>query len=188
VEREVQRLLKQFELSKRVERGERIGITAGSRGIRDKPRVLRILVEHLKNLGTIPLIIPCMGSHGGTTAKGQVDLLESLGITEDTVGAPILSSMEVKEIGWTKFGAPVLVDKNLCEMDKIVVVNRIKPHTDFKGEFESGLIKMIAIGMGKHQGALTAHRLTITWISRSSLGIGYDRPPKDAYPLRDRNR
>ena len=161
VEQEVHRLLKQFELSKRVRRGERIGITAGSRGIRDKSKVLRILVEHLKNLGTLPFIIPCMGSHGGATAKGQVKLLESLGITEDTVGAPILSSMDVKEIGWTKFGTPVLVDKNLCEMDKIIVVNRIKPHTDFKGEFESGLIKMMAIGMGKHQGALMAHRLTI---------------------------
>jgi len=102
-----------------------------------------------------------MGSHGGATAEGQIEVLKNLGITEESVGAPILSSMEVQEIGRTKLGFPVLVDKHLCQADRIIVVNRIKPHTDFKGDIESGLIKMMVIGMGKHAGALTAHQLTI---------------------------
>jgi hypothetical protein len=88
-------------------------------------------------------------------------VLESLGITEKKMGAPILSSMEVKEVGRSKFGTPVVVDRNLSSMDGIVVINRIKPHTDFRGEIESGLMKMLVIGMGKHEGAFIAHRLTI---------------------------
>jgi hypothetical protein len=103
-----------------------------------------------------------MGSHGGATAEGQIEMLKNLGITEEFVGAPIVSSMEVKEIGRTKFGTPVLIDANLSsQADKIIVVNRIKPHTDFDFEIESGLNKMMVIGMGKHKGALMAHRLTI---------------------------
>jgi nickel-dependent lactate racemase len=102
-----------------------------------------------------------MGSHGGATAEGQLELLESLGITEKSMGSPILSSIEVQEIGQTKFGTPVLVDKNLCGADKIIVVNRIKPHTDFESEIESGLVKMMVIGMAKPKGALMVHRMTI---------------------------
>jgi hypothetical protein len=102
-----------------------------------------------------------MGSHGGATAEGQLEMLESLGISEKSTGAPILSSTEVQEIGQTKFGTPVLVDKNLYGADKIIVVNRIKPHTDFEGEIESGLVKMMVIGMAKPKGALMAHRMTI---------------------------
>jgi hypothetical protein len=103
-----------------------------------------------------------MGSHGGGTAEGQVKMLHHLGITEEVVGAPIASSMEVKEIGRTKFGTPVYIDANICsQADKIVVVNRIKPHSDFEFEIESGINKMIVIGMGKHKGALMAHRLSL---------------------------
>lgn len=161
IEKRVNDLLEQFELPKRVHKGERIGLTAGSRGIKDKPRVLRAIVDRLKDLGASPFIIPCMGSHGGATAEGQIEVLESLDITEKSVGAPILSSMDVEEIGRTKFGTPVLIGKDLLKADQIVVVNRIKPHTDFRGEIESGLMKMMVIGMGKHQGALMVHRLTI---------------------------
>jgi len=102
-----------------------------------------------------------MGSHGGGTAEGQTEVLESYGISEQSMGAPIVSSVEVEKIGRTRFGTPVLIDKNILKADKIIVVNRIKLHTDFKGEFESGLIKMMVIGMGKPEGALMVHRLTI---------------------------
>ena len=102
-----------------------------------------------------------MGSHGGATAEGQIEVLEGLGITEQSVGAPILSSVEVQPIGKTRFGTPVLIDKNIQKADKIIVVNRIKLHTDFKGDFESGVIKMMVIGMGKPEGAMMVHRLTI---------------------------
>ena len=161
VEQELSRQLREFEFSKKVRRGDRVGITAGSRGIKDNPKVIKTLVGHLKEIGACPFIVPCMGSHGGGTAEGQVEVLESLGITEEKMAAPILSSMEVKEVGRSKFGTPVVVDRNLSSMDKIVVINRVKPHTDFRGEIESGLMKMLVIGIGKHEGALIAHRLTI---------------------------
>lgn len=164
VEKEMHELLDRFDLASKVKAGERIAITAGSRGIRDKAKVLRVIVSRLKSLQAKPFIVPCMGSHGGATAAGQVKVLHHLGITEEFVGAPIVSSMEVKEIGRTKFGTPVLIDRNICEQaDKIIVVNRIKPHTDFDFDIESGLNKMMIIGMGKHKGALTAHRLTIKY-------------------------
>lgn len=161
IEKRVHELLDQFELSRKVKRGERIALTAGSRGISDKPKVLKTIIERLKDLGTSPFVVPSMGSHGGATAQGQIEVLESLGITEKSVGAPIISSMDVDEIGRTKFGTPVLIARDLLKADRIVVVNRVKPHTDFRGENESGLVKMMVIGMGKHQGALMVHRLTI---------------------------
>ncbi|MCX5907900.1 MAG: lactate racemase domain-containing protein [Deltaproteobacteria bacterium] len=162
VEKEMNTLLDRFNLAGKVKAGERVALTGGSRGIRDKAKVLKIIVTRLKGLGAKPFLVPCMGSHGGATAEGQVKMLNHLGITEEYVGAPILSSMEVKEVGRTTFGTPVFVDANICtQADKIVVVNRIKPHTDFDYEIESGINKMMVIGMGKHKGALMAHRLTI---------------------------
>ena len=162
VEKEMNALLDGFGLLGKVRPGERIALTAGSRGIRDKAKVLKVIAARLKALGAKPFLVPCMGSHGGATAEGQVEMLKHLGITEEFVGAPIVSSMEVKEVGRTKFGTPVLIDANICsQADKIIVVNRIKPHTDFDFEVESGINKMIVIGMGKHKGALMAHRLTI---------------------------
>jgi hypothetical protein len=162
VEKEMNGLLDRFGLSGKVRSGDRIALTAGSRGIRDKAKVLKVLAARLKALGAEPFLVPCMGSHGGATAEGQVEMLKNLGITEEFVGAPVISSMEVKEIGRTRFGTPVLVDANIGgRADKVIVVNRIKPHTDFDFDIESGLNKMMVIGMGKHKGALMAHRLTI---------------------------
>ncbi len=103
VEKEMLTLLDRFGLSSKVRPGERIALTAGSRGIRDKAKVLKVIATRLKALGAKPFIVPCMGSHGGATAEGQVQILHHLGITEEYVGAPIVSSMEVKEIGRTKF-------------------------------------------------------------------------------------
>ncbi len=162
VEKEMNSLLDRFNLTGKVKAGERIALTAGSRGIRDKAKVLKVIVGRLKALGAKPFLVPCMGSHGGATAEGQVTMLHHLGITEEYVGAPIVSSMEVKEIGRTHFGTPVYIDAHICsQADKIIVVNRIKPHTDFDFEVESGINKMMVIGMAKHKGALMAHRLTI---------------------------
>lgn len=162
VPKEMNALLDRFGLPGKIKPGERIALTAGSRGIRDKAKILKVIATRLKALGAKPFLVPCMGSHGGATAAGQVEMLKHLGITEEFIGAPIVSSMEVKEIGRTKFGTPVLIDANICaQADKIIVVNRIKPHTDFDFAIESGLNKMMVIGMGKHKGALMAHRLTI---------------------------
>ena len=144
-----------------VKPGSRIAITAGSRGIANIERILKGLVAVVKDLGAKPFLIPAMGSHGGGTAQGQLEVLHSLNITEERIGAPIHSSMEVVEIGRSRFGFPVFVDKHASEADGIIVVNRIKPHTEFEGPIESGLMKMTAIGMGKHRGCLEVHKQTV---------------------------
>jgi hypothetical protein len=153
---EIRRQLNSKGLAKKVKKGQRIAITAGSRGIANIPEILRTVVEEVKAAGGEPFIIPAMGSHGGATPHGQVETLRSLGITEDSVCAPIVSSMEVDKIGEIK-GTPVYVDRNALRADGIIVVGRVKPHTDFKGEIESGLMKMMAIGLGKQKGAEMIH-------------------------------
>jgi hypothetical protein len=142
----------------RVRPGMRIAITAGSRGITGIPIILATVVSELKCLGAVPFLVPCMGSHGGATADGQVAVLHSLGITQQAVGCPIYSSMDTVQIGQTSEGIPVLIDKIAAGADGIVVVNRIKAHTEYTGPVESGWMKMLTIGLGKHQGALMAHR------------------------------
>lgn len=137
--------------------GKQIAITAGSRGITDIRTVLQTVVQELRNQGALPFLVPAMGSHGSATAEGQVEVLKSLGITAETIGAPIMSSMEVVEVGTTVNGVPVYADKYAVNADGIVVVNRIKAHTEFCGEIESGLFKMMVIGLGKHKGATVAH-------------------------------
>jgi hypothetical protein len=146
-----------------IKAGARIAVTAGSRGIANIEVVLKHLVGILKARSARPFLVPSMGSHGGGTAEGQVEVLRSLRITEESVGTPILSSMEVVEIGRSRFGFPVLVDKYASEADGIVVVNRIKPHTEFEGPIESGLMKMMAIGLGKHKGCLEVHKQTVQY-------------------------
>jgi hypothetical protein len=141
----------------RIEPGAEVAITAGSRGIAGIDEILRSLVEILKEAGASPFIVPAMGSHGGATAEGQVEILRSLGVTEESVGAEIRSSMEVVEIGETGSGVPVFMDRMASEADGIVVVGRIKQHTDFRSGVESGLLKMASIGLGKHAQALALH-------------------------------
>lgn len=135
----------------------RIAITAGSRGINNISGILRILVKELKKRGAKPFLVPAMGSHGGGTAEGQKEVLEALGITSESTGAPIESSMEVVQVGTTNQGIPVYVDKNAARADGVIVVNRVKAHTEFSGEIESGLFKMMVIGLGKYKGASIAH-------------------------------
>ncbi|MFW2369077.1 MAG: lactate racemase domain-containing protein [Desulforhopalus sp.] len=139
--------------------GKSIAITAGSRGIKGLAAILRAVVMELKTRKAQPFIVPAMGSHGGATAEGQMKVLESLGINEAQVGAPIRSSMEVVPLGTASNGLKVFCDKLAYHADSIVVCNRIKAHTTFKGDYESGIIKMLVIGLGKHRGAIEAHNL-----------------------------
>jgi hypothetical protein len=138
--------------------GDSIAITVGSRGIANIALIIQSLVKELRLLGAEPLIIPAMGSHGGGTAEGQLAIVEGYGVTEDYVGAPIKSSMEVVQVGSTSEGVPVFCDRHASRADHVAVVNRIRPHTDFFGPIQSGLHKMMLIGMGKHHGAQIYHR------------------------------
>lgn len=149
--------LSALDISQRILPGHQVAITAGSRGITDMVLVLKTLVSHLKTLGSEPFIVPAMGSHGGATDEGQESILKAYHITRETTGAPIRSSMKVVNPGKTIHGVPVYVDANAFHADHIIVVNRVKPHTDFEGAIESGLTKMLAIGLGKRQGAETYH-------------------------------
>jgi hypothetical protein len=138
--------------------GKRVAITAGSRGICSIPEILAAVVYRVRAHGGSPFLVPAMGSHGRATAEGQVKLLAELGITESSVGAPIESSMEVVQIGRLPNTMPIYMDRLAAEADAIIVVNRVKPHTDFVGRIGSGLAKMIVIGLGKQVGADTIHR------------------------------
>jgi hypothetical protein len=137
--------------------GQRIAVGVGSRGIGRLPAIVAALVAALRALGAEPFIVPAMGSHGGATASGQREVLEHLGVTEQSVGAPIVSGMETVEIGRADDGTPVRIDRNALDADGIVFVARIKPHTAFRGRYESGLAKMVAIGLGKQAGAALTH-------------------------------
>jgi hypothetical protein len=153
--------LRKLAFERNIKPGQRVAITAGSRGVSNIAEILKATVDFLKSLGTQPFIFPAMGSHGGAAAEGQAALLAHYHMTEMSVGAPILSSMEVVEIGRTEDDVPVYIDKLAWEADHIVVVNRIKPHTKFKAPIESGLMKMMAIGMGKQKGADYYHKAAL---------------------------
>ena len=140
----------------RVALDDRVAITAGSRGIANMPAILRACGEAIREAGGDPFILPAMGSHGGATAEGQRDMLVGYGITRETVGMPIVSSMEVQQIGAID-DMPIYVSTTALEADHILLVNRVKPHTDFRGRVESGLAKICAIGLGKQRGAQTIH-------------------------------
>lgn len=148
---------------KQLAAGDTVAIAVGSRGIAGLKEVVSALVECFKRAGSAPFIVPAMGSHGGATAKGQREVLESYGIIEEGVGAPVISDMKVVEIGQTRDGIQVYLDKAASGAKHIVAVNRIKPHTDFRGRIESGLHKIMAIGLGKHKGASYYHQAAIQY-------------------------
>ncbi len=154
---EIRRELRKKGLHKKIRSGMKIAITAGSRGIAHYREILATVVDEVRRAGGEPFLVPAMGSHGGATPEGQLQVLKSLGITPESVGAPIYSSMEVDEVGRLDNGVPVYVDRIALRSDGIIVVGRVKPHTDFKGKIESGLMKMMAIGLGKQKGAETIH-------------------------------
>lgn len=143
----------------RIMPGARVAIGVGSRGIANLPVLVKAVVDVVKAVGAHPFIVPAMGSHGGATAEGQQAMLEHLGVTESRVGAPILSTMEVVERGRSESGLPLYVDMYAAGADGIILINRIKPHTSFRGPIESGLQKMMVIGLGKQKGADSAHAL-----------------------------
>jgi hypothetical protein len=140
-------------LSRLIKKDMKVAITAGSRGIAHIPEILAIIVDEIKKAGGQPFLFPAMGSHGGATAEGQLEILNSLGITEAATHAPIRATAETKMIGALDNGEQVYVDKYAAEADGIIVVNRVKPNTDFKDEIESGLMKMMSVGMGKQKGS-----------------------------------
>ena len=144
-----------------IKRGDTVAVGAGSRGIANIDVVVGATVRWLRDLGARPFVFPAMGSHGGGTVEGQVSVLEHYGITEGTMGCPIRATMEVNEVG-EALGLPVWLDRYAAEADWIGLVNRIKPHTDFKGTIESGLFKMMTIGLGKWKGAIQYHRANVT--------------------------
>lgn len=137
--------------------GQRIAIAVGSRGIRNILKIVATVVERIREWGGDPFIVPAMGSHGGATADGQKEVLASFGITEENLKVPIVSSMDTIEIGKTAEGVPVYFDRAAAAADGVVLINRIKPHTDFRAPVESGLLKMLAIGLGKQRGAELIH-------------------------------
>jgi len=149
--------LQRVGLVKLIKPGYEVAITAGSRGVTRIPEIIRAVAQAVKEAGGRPFIVPTMGSHGGATAEGQQAILHDYGITEEFVGAPIRATMEVVELGTTATGAKVYFDKNAYNADATIVVGRVKPHTDFRGPVESGLCKMIAIGLGKQRGAEQMH-------------------------------
>lgn len=158
VTEEVERQLASLNLRSKIQPGETVAITAGSRGIANIADIIKATVDHFKKLGAVPIIVPAMGSHGGGTAEGQRNILEGYGMTEDFLGAEIRASMETVIVDETPQGIPVHFDKHAYEADHILVCGRVKPHTGFVGEIESGLHKMMLIGLGKHAGAKIYHR------------------------------
>src|SRR6266478_4257745 len=157
VAREVQRQLGASAFSSRLKPGARIALGVGSRGIANIATIVRSVVDYWKSQGCQPFIFPAMGSHGAATAEGQADVLAHYGIHEATMGAPVISSLDVVPLGQTPEGIETFMDRNAYESDGVMLVGRVKWHTDFAGNIESGLFKMMAIGLGKFAGAQRYH-------------------------------
>lgn len=154
----VQKELDREDLGGKIKPGMKIAITCGSRGMTNNALMARAMVDFVKSKGAEPYIVAAMGSHGGATAEGQTQILRDYGIAEETMGCPVKSSMETVQAGLSGVrNQPVFVDKNASEADGILLFNRIKPHTSFRGPYESGLMKMMAIGLGKQKGAESIH-------------------------------
>jgi Lactate racemase N-terminal domain len=166
---EVSRQLTKLDLGRKIRPGQTVAITAGSRGIANIALITKSICDHVRGLGAHPVIIPAMGSHGGGTAEGQREIIESYGVTEEYTGAEIRSSMETVIVDRTTQGIPVHFDRNAYECDHVIVAGRIKPHTGFAGEIESGLHKMMLIGLGKHSGAKIYHRAILDYSFREII-------------------
>ncbi|MFZ7946456.1 MULTISPECIES: lactate racemase domain-containing protein [Bacillaceae] len=159
--------LQQEHIRKTVKPGMEIAIAVGSRGLDRIVELTAETVQFLKELGAKPFIVPSMGSHGGATAEGQREVLAHLGVTEESAGCEIRSSMEVVKISELPNGLPVYVDKYASDADGIVVINRVKPHTAFRGPVESGIMKMISIGLGKQKGAEACHQMGFKYMAEN---------------------
>jgi len=161
--------------------GDRVAIACGSRGIRDLGRIVAAVVAHFRKLGADPFVFPAMGCHGGGTGAGQRATLQHLGVSEGNIGCPVLSEIEPVQVGTTADGVPVYLDANAREADHIMVINRIKPHSDFFGTIGSGLLKMLVIGCGKMKAADTTHEAAITrgleYMLRSVAAVILEQAP-----------
>ena len=155
---EVENQLSRLQLAEKIQPGQTVAISAGSRGIANIHIIIKAVADHLRSLGAKPFIVPAMGSHGGGTAEGQQGIIEGYGITEEFCQCPIKAGMETVIVCDAKEGFPVHFDKHAYGADHVVVVGRVKPHTNFNGDIESGLMKMMLIGLGKHAGAKIYHR------------------------------
>lgn len=160
---DVHRQLNGIGLQQRIAHGQSVAITVGSRGVANIALIAKACVDYFKQLGACPFIIPAMGSHGGATAEGQLQVLSSYGVTEGQMGCPIRSSMEVVKVCQAAEGFPVYFDREASLADHVFVLNRIKPHTRFTGDIESGLMKMMLIGLGKQKGAEVYHRVIMNY-------------------------
>jgi len=166
------RELEALGLQSRIVPGQKIGITAGSRGIQNLVPILKTAVGYIKELGGIPCLVAAMGSHGGGTAAGQKEVLDSLGITEEALGAPVVTCGDCRTIARSPAGLPVFVLEAALGLDGILVVNRVKTHTSFKGDIESGLIKKLVVGLGGPKGAQQFHGFGPGELARLLIEIG----------------
>jgi Lactate racemase N-terminal domain len=155
----VRRLILESKIRERVKAGGRVAVGVGSRGITCIPTVARAAVDALKEMGFRPFIVAAMGSHGGATPEGQRELLAGYGVTPEAMGVEVRTEMDTVVLGTSPVGLPIYFDKNAHGADGIVVLNRVKPHTDFTSTFESGILKMLVIGLGKRDGATQVHKL-----------------------------
>jgi len=163
VSEEINTQLTNLAMQTAVKPGQTVAVACSSRGIDNYATIVKAVISYLKQLKLAPFIIPAMGSHGAATATGQKRVLAHLGIVAEDVGAPIRSSLEVVRLGETEDRLPVYLDKLASQADHIVLINRIKKHTEFEHEFESGLLKMMAIGLGKQEGAAAYHEAMLTF-------------------------
>jgi hypothetical protein len=168
----VRRLILESRLKERVQPGGRIAVGVGSRGITAIPVIARAVVDSLKEMGYRPFIVAAMGSHGGATAEGQRELLAGYDITPGTMGVEVRTDMETVVLGTSPIGLPIHFDRNAYEAEGIVLVNRVKPHTDFHAAHESGVLKMLVIGLGKRRGAEQIHRLGLRGMKEVLPAVG----------------
>lgn len=171
----VRRELGELDLASRVNPGQSVAVTVGSRGIANLALIIKTVVEVLVGLGARPFLVPAMGSHGGGTLEGQRTLVEEMGVTEEYTGAPIRATMEVVQMGTSPEGVPVHFDRFAAEADHVMIVNRVKPHTSLYGEVESGLHKMMLIGLGKAEGARNYHQAFVKYsFERIARSVGQE--------------
>ncbi|GAC1447664.1 MAG: lactate racemase domain-containing protein [Isosphaeraceae bacterium] len=168
----VRRLILESRLSQRVNRGGTIAVGVGSRGITAIPQVARAAVDALRESGYRPFIVAAMGSHGGATSEGQRELLAGYGITQESMGVEVRTEMDTVVLGTNPVGLPIYFDKNAHQADGIVLLNRVKPHTDFHATYESGVLKMLVIGLGKQQGASQVHKLGLRGMKEVLPAVG----------------
>lgn len=177
----VAKLLRDSCIDTQLQPGMRVCIAVGSRGIANIVPVVREIAAFCLRKGTNPFVVPAMGSHGGATAQGQREILAALGVTEESVGCPIVSDMQTVQIAVTPDGRPVRIDRHAAKADAIILTCRIKPHTGFRGAYESGIMKMMAIGLGKQEGAESCHSRGLDYLAEGI--VTYGRLVRDNAPV-----